>query len=212
MNTLINTLINSFIIPRSIKIYPNVWGSEDGVWFTDNIFFFGLCPSSNFLKKRDLSESVTGVCLCLQAKKHLLWLAQYSKLFCHWAICFCTEHYSTPPPPPPFSSHSSQKFCLSTPSIYSQTKEKEIVPFCVCERHHFVEQITWKMEAVCSWLSVIVYHCVTRADEFFNNSEAYWESAPPWYYFFVLLALYSFLYAADVTSQCTGSCKLRTSA
>jgi hypothetical protein len=36
-----------------------------------------------------------------------------------------------PHPHPSFSSRSSQKFCLSTPSIYSQTKENEIV-LCVC--------------------------------------------------------------------------------
>jgi hypothetical protein len=41
-------------------VKSNLYGSDDGVWLTETIFSFELCPLSNFLTKNDVSEASSG--------------------------------------------------------------------------------------------------------------------------------------------------------
>ena len=126
-----------------------------------------------------------------------------SDMFLYWTL----EH------PPPPAHHFPLALLTNFAQVllpYRARQRKRKLYFCVCMCvcvcvcvcvyvwHHFVEQITWKMEAVCRWLSVIVYHCMAHRDEFFNNSQDAGEVLP-----------------LDITFwccwRCTVFCKLQTS-
>jgi hypothetical protein len=133
--------VNSFSTPRSIKVrifnFVGLWRWRVSHW---HYIFSGFCPSSIFVN--EVWRFGNRFCFLLKTKKHLLLWTSQIELFCQCAMFFLVNSRWRPSPLLHFF-HYSQKLCLSTSIMYSQTKERKLCLVCVCVCVCVCDVISW---------------------------------------------------------------------